>query len=117
MAQLEAIVGSEEPIKIIARDLIVHFEERLAAMDGKAMVVWHEPANLCGSLPRADRAPRNGTTRRTTRGVLKVVMTGLRRRSPNGSPISATSHAARRSRTGSAMLETRSASSSCATCG
>src|SRR5437870_9490648 len=38
-AQLEAIVGSENRVKIIARDLVAHFEERLAAMDGKAMIV------------------------------------------------------------------------------
>ena len=38
-AQLEAVVGSENRIKLIARDLVEHFENRLAAMDGKAMVV------------------------------------------------------------------------------
>jgi type I restriction enzyme R subunit len=38
-AQLEAIVGSENRINTIARDLVAHFEERLAAMDGKAMIV------------------------------------------------------------------------------
>ena len=38
-AQLEAVVGSENRIRLIARDLVEHFENRLAAMDGKAMVV------------------------------------------------------------------------------
>src|SRR2546429_2596549 len=38
-AQLEAIVGSENRVKIVARDLVAHFEERLAAMDGKGMIV------------------------------------------------------------------------------
>src|SRR6202162_4403495 len=38
-ARLEAIVGSENRIKLIARDLVEHFENRLATMDGKAMVV------------------------------------------------------------------------------
>src|SRR3989442_13512343 len=38
-AQLEAVVGSEKRLKLIARDIIAHFEQRLAAMDGKAMVV------------------------------------------------------------------------------
>src|SRR5437764_3296829 len=38
-AQLEAVVGSESRIKLIARDLVEHFENRLAAMDGKAMIV------------------------------------------------------------------------------
>jgi type I restriction enzyme R subunit len=38
-AQLEAVVGSENRITLIARDLVEHFENRLATMDGKAMVV------------------------------------------------------------------------------
>jgi type I restriction enzyme R subunit len=38
-AQLEAVVGSENRIKLIARDLVEHFETRLTAMEGKAMIV------------------------------------------------------------------------------
>src|SRR5439155_23550297 len=38
-AQLEAVVGSENRIRLIASDLVEHFESRLAVMDGKAMVV------------------------------------------------------------------------------
>ena len=37
--QLEAVVGSEHRIKLVARDLVDHFESRLAMMDGKAMIV------------------------------------------------------------------------------
>ena len=38
-AQLEAIVGAEKRIALVARDIVEHFENRLEAMDGKAMVV------------------------------------------------------------------------------
>ncbi len=38
-ATLEALVGSEKRIRLIAKDLVQHFERRLEAMDGKAMVV------------------------------------------------------------------------------
>ena len=38
-AQLEAVVGSEKRLALIARDLVQHFENRLDAMEGKAMVV------------------------------------------------------------------------------
>ncbi len=38
-AQLEAVVGSEGRVKLVARDLVEHFETRLSAMDGKAMIV------------------------------------------------------------------------------
>src|SRR5690606_29768717 len=36
---LEALVGTERRIELIARDLVAHFERRLEAMEGKAMVV------------------------------------------------------------------------------
>jgi type I restriction enzyme, R subunit len=38
-AAQEAIVGAEKRLRTIAKDLVHHFEERLEAMDGKAMVV------------------------------------------------------------------------------
>lgn len=75
-AQLEAVVGSESRIKLIARDLVEHFEKRLEAMDGKAMVVtmsrriavelYHELVTLRPKWHDEDDA----------HGALKVVMTG-----------------------------------------
>jgi type I restriction enzyme R subunit len=38
-AQLEAVVGSDKRLRLIARDFVEHFEKRLEAMDGKAMIV------------------------------------------------------------------------------
>ncbi|HPN14580.1 MAG TPA: type I restriction endonuclease subunit R [bacterium] len=38
-ARLEAMVGSEKRIRLIAKDVVDHFENRLAAMDGKGMFV------------------------------------------------------------------------------
>jgi len=38
-AQLEAVVGAEKRLAIVARDIVEHFESRLEAMDGKAMIV------------------------------------------------------------------------------
>ena len=49
-AQLEAIVGAEERVELVAADLVEHFERRLEAMDGKAMVVVHEPPHLRRSV-------------------------------------------------------------------
>lgn len=37
--QLETIIGSSERIKQIARDIVSHFESRLAVIDGKGMIV------------------------------------------------------------------------------
>ncbi len=38
-SKLEAIVGSKERIKRIARDIVEHFEKRLEVLDGKGMIV------------------------------------------------------------------------------
>ena len=75
-AQLEAVVGSENRIKLIARDLVEHFENRLVAMDGKAMVVVmsrHIAVDLYRELV-ALRPAWHGEA--DEHGILKVVMTG-----------------------------------------
>ncbi len=75
-AQLEAVVGSENRIKLIARDLVVHFENRLATLDGKAMVVCMS-RRICVDLYReivALRPEWHGND--DDHGSLKVVMTG-----------------------------------------
>jgi type I restriction enzyme R subunit len=38
-AALEALVGDPKRIALIAADLIQHYERRLEAMEGKAMIV------------------------------------------------------------------------------
>ena len=53
-AQLEAIVGTEKRLKLVARNIVAHFEERLEALDGKAMVVCMS-RRICG---RAETAVR-----------------------------------------------------------
>jgi type I restriction enzyme R subunit len=35
----EALVGSDKRLAMVAQDLVTHFEERIAALDGKAMIV------------------------------------------------------------------------------
>ena len=75
-AQLEAVVGSENRLKLIARDLVDHFEKRLEAMDGKAMIVCMS-RRICVDLYREIVALRptwhHGDDEH---GALKVVMTG-----------------------------------------
>jgi type I restriction enzyme R subunit len=75
-AQLEAVVGSENRIKLIARDLVEHFENRLGAMDGKAMVVCMS-RRICVALYREIAALRPDWHHEDDeRGSMKVVMTG-----------------------------------------
>jgi type I restriction enzyme R subunit len=75
-AQLEAVVGAGKRLGLIAQDIVEHFEKRLEAMDGKAMIVCMS-RRICVELhreivklrPRWDSAGDE-------RGALKVVMTG-----------------------------------------
>jgi type I restriction enzyme, R subunit len=75
-AQLEAVVGAEKRLKIIARDIVEHFEKRLEAMDGKAMVVCMS-RRICVELYRElIRLRPDWHHEDDERGALKVVMTG-----------------------------------------
>jgi len=75
-AQLEAVVGSENRIKLVARDLVDHFEARLGTMKGKAMVVVMS-RRIAVELYKAlvDLRPQWHSTD-DERGALKIVMTG-----------------------------------------
>jgi type I restriction enzyme R subunit len=75
-AQLEALVGAEKRIGLIAADLVEHFERRLDVMDGKAMVVGMS-RRICVELYDAIIALRPDWHHEDDdKGILKVVMTG-----------------------------------------
>ncbi len=75
-AQLEALVGAEKRVRLIAQDLVNHFERRLEAMDGKAMVVCMS-RRVCVELYKAIAAIRPDWQHNDDdKGILKVVMTG-----------------------------------------
>jgi type I restriction enzyme R subunit len=75
-AALEAIVGAEKRVRLIAQDIVDHFEQRLEAMDGKAMIVCMS-RRICVDLYNAIIALRPGWHSDDDRqGVIKIVMTG-----------------------------------------
>ena len=75
-AQLEAVVGAEKRLKLIADDLISHFEKRLEAVDGKALVVCMS-RRICMDLYDAIVALRpSWHNDEDEKGAIKVVMTG-----------------------------------------
>ena len=75
-AQLEAIVGSEKRLKLIAADIVEHFETRLEAMAGKAMIVYMS-RHICVELYREIVTLRPDWHHTDDdRGAIKVVMTG-----------------------------------------
>jgi len=75
-AQLEAVVGSEKRIEIVARDIVEHFEKRLEVMDGKAMVVCMS-RRICIALhDEIVKLRPEWASDEDDRGAVKVVMTG-----------------------------------------
>src|SRR6267142_41032 len=75
-AQLEVVVGSDKRLRLIAEDIVNHFEERLKAMEGKAMVVCMS-RRICVELHREIVALRPAwKDDDDARGAIKVVMTG-----------------------------------------
>ena len=75
-AQLEALVGTEKRLKLIAEDLVRHFETRLEAMDGKAMIVCMS-RRICVELYKAIMAIRPDWHHEDDgAGTIKIVMTG-----------------------------------------
>jgi len=80
-AALEALVGDPRRIALIAADLVAHFEKRLAAMDGKAMIVCMS-RRICVDLFNALIALRPDWREET----LKVVMTGSADDGPDWQP-------------------------------
>ena len=75
-AQLEALVGTEKRLNLIAQDLVNHFERRLEAMDGKAMIVCMS-RRICVELYNAIKAIRPDWHHEDDdKGMIKIVMTG-----------------------------------------
>ena len=93
-AALEALVGDRKRIDLIAADLVAHFEKRLEAMDGKAMIVCMS-RRICVELhdallrlrPKWASAKDDDPEAEKAKGsVVKVVMTGSAEDGPDWQP-------------------------------
>ena len=85
-AQLEAIVGAEKRLKLVAEDIVAHFDNRTEAMDGKAMVVCMS-RRICIDLYRElVRLRPDWHDDGDEAGALKVVMTGAAADPPDWQP-------------------------------
>jgi type I restriction enzyme, R subunit len=75
-AQLEAIVGAERRLALLAKDIVEHFETRLEALDGKAMIVCMS-RRICVELyQQIVRLRPQWQHEDDEQGAIKVVMTG-----------------------------------------
>src|SRR5690606_33393255 len=75
-ATVEALVGSGKRLAMVAADLVQHFEDRVDAMDGKAMVVCMS-RRICVALYNQIIALRpDWHSDDDASGLVKIVMTG-----------------------------------------
>jgi type I restriction enzyme R subunit len=75
-AALEALVGTEHRLRLVAEDLVKHFEQRLEAMDGKAMIVCMSRRICVGLYKELIKLRPGWHGEEDSSGALKVVMTG-----------------------------------------
>ncbi len=85
-ATVEALVGSQKRLAMVAADLVRHFEDRVAAMDGKAMVVCMS-RRICVALYDQIVALRPAWhSDDDAAGAIKIVMTGSASDAPAWQP-------------------------------
>jgi type I restriction enzyme R subunit len=73
---IEALVGSDKRLSMVAKDIVEHFENRIAALDGKAMIVCMS-RRICVKLyDEIIRLRPDWYSSDDNEGVIKVVMTG-----------------------------------------
>jgi type I restriction enzyme R subunit len=75
-ATVEALVGADKRLKLVAQDIVRHFEDRVAALDGKAMIVCMS-RRICVKLYDEIVKLRPGWhSEDDNAGAIKIVMTG-----------------------------------------
>ena len=75
-ARMEALVGTEKRIGLIAKDIVQHFEDRLSVLEGKGLICCMS-RRICADLYEAIRKLRpEWHSKDDDSGSMKVVMTG-----------------------------------------
>ncbi len=75
-AQLEAVVGTSKRLSLVAKDIIEHYEKRLEAMDGKAMIVCMSRRICVNLYQEIVRLRPDWHDDSDDVGACKVIMTG-----------------------------------------
>lgn len=75
-ATVEALVGAEKRLRMVAEDLVQHFEDRVAAMQGKAMIVCMSRRICVALYEEIIRLRPEWHSDDDNAGAIKVVMTG-----------------------------------------
>lgn len=82
-ARVEALVGAEKRIEMVAEDIVLHFEARLDALDGKGMIVCMSRRICVALYDSIVKLRPDWHSDDDAGGVIKVVMTGAASDLPN----------------------------------
>ena len=85
-AQLEAVAGAAPRLRLIAQDIVSHFEQRIEAMDGKAMIVCMSRRICIDLYCELTRLRPDWHAEDDGKGRIKVVMTGSASDPPSWQP-------------------------------
>lgn len=75
-ATIEALVGSEKRLSLVAKDLVDHFESRIAGLDGKAMAVCMSRRICVALYNEIVKLRPDWHSTDDNAGAIKIVMTG-----------------------------------------
>src|SRR5690554_430654 len=85
-ATIEALVGAEKRLRQVAADIVQHFESRVAALDGKAMVVCMSRRICVRLYDEIIKLRPEWHSPDDNAGVVKIVMTGAASDPPEWQP-------------------------------
>ena len=85
-AQLEAVAGAGPRLRLIVKDIVSHFDRRLEAMDGKAMVVCMSRRICIDLYGELTRLRPDWHDESDDQGRIKIVMTGSASDPPDWQP-------------------------------
>lgn len=75
-ATVEALVGSNKRLALVAQDMVAHFEDRVAALEGKAMVVCMSRRICVALYDELIKLRPDWHSNDDNAGSVKIVMTG-----------------------------------------
>ncbi len=85
-AAVERLVGSQKRLALVAQDLVTHFEERVAALDGKAMAVCMSREICVDLYNEIIKLRPDWHSDDDSLGTVKIVMTGAASDPPEWQP-------------------------------
>jgi len=85
-ATIEALVGAEKRLRQVAADIVQHLESRVAALDGKAMVVCMSRRICVALYDEIVKLRPDWHSPDDNAGVVKIVMTGAASDPPEWQP-------------------------------